>query len=323
MLHWGLFLSFLSIHIFELIFSDNQGNGTVSKVLAIIMWPLSGSRGVVTCCVTHIWRTTFYLPDAECPFFTLLLDLLTYAKQTNHQETKRQRKKQKDWKCHQLWLYSWTKGGLGKHNKRTDKGGEVENGFRQWETLNQLLFQHFSLGHIQQHMHPELHTWQSKTKTAQLCFSVALGWRERKWERKREKEQLLVGVDRAAPVPHRQMILERTHHLCSFVELSHFNPQPGLFGNQLHNPPPSTEPQSRSPAPPAIQPCSCQHFHLCAAEVWCQVYPHKHTFTKATPTTGLPHVCQEQQVGWRGRGVGLCDVLSVLCALCFYCYLRE
>lgn len=105
----------------------------------------------------------------------------------------------------------------------------------------------------------------------------------RKKEREREKEQLLVGVDRAAPVPHRQITLERTHHLCSFVELSHFNPWSGPFGNQLHNPPPSAEPQSRAPTAPIIQPCSCQHFHLCAAKVWCQVYPGKHVLLPKPP----------------------------------------
>lgn len=64
--------------------------------------------------------------------------------------------------------------------------------------------------------------------------------------------------------------------------------------------PPATHPPIH---PPVIQACSCQHFHLCTVLVWCQVHTHKHThtFTKATPTTGLPHVCQERQVGWRGH----------------------
>lgn len=82
--------------------------------------------------------------------------------------------------------------------------------------------------------------------------------------------------------------------------------------------------QSPTAEPPVMQPCSCQHIHLCAAVVWCQVHTHKHThtFTKATPTTGLPHVCRDHQVGWRGRGLTLWRNVG-LCALHFYCYLRE
>lgn len=187
------------------------------------------------------------------PFFTLLLDLLTYAKQTNHQETKQQRKKQKDWKCHQLGLYSWTKGGLGKHNKRTDKRGEVENGFRQWETLNQWLF-HVSPTDTYSNTCIQSCTHGSQRQRQHSRVSLWLwdGEKENEKERERKrKSSCWLGVDRATPVPHRQITLERTHHLCSFVELSHFNPWPGPFGNQLHNPPPSAEPpphQSFSPA---------------------------------------------------------------------------
>lgn len=251
--------------------------------------------------------------------FLLCLDLLTYAKQeiiTRRQNNKE--KKQKNWKCHQLWLDSWTKEGLGKQNKCTDKRRGVENGSRQWETLNQLLF-HMFHSHVHRHMHPELHTLQSKTKAAWLCFSVALGWRERKRERKRE--QLPVGADGAAPAPHRRITLERTHHLCSFVELSHFNPRLGPFGNQLTPLHPTQSPTAEPPSPspsPIIQACSCQHFHLCTVLVWCQVPTHNthtqtHTLThtKATPTTGLPHVCQEHQVGVERTGVWLFDVMLV------------
>lgn len=105
----------------ESIFSDNQGNGTVSK--ASMSWPLPGSGRAVTRRVslslthkhTHVEVVPFYLPDAEClcpPFLpphppTLLhilfflillsgpLDLLTYAKQTNHQETHKKRREKK------------------------------------------------------------------------------------------------------------------------------------------------------------------------------------------------------------------------------------
>lgn len=169
MTHWGLSLFFLSIqvHFLELIFSDNQGNGTVSNVLAIIMWPLSGSRGVVTRCVTHIWRTTFLSSWCWMSLFfysvSRPLDLCKANKSPGDKKTTKttkknnKEKKQKNWKCHQLWLDSWTKEGLGKRNKGTDNRREVENGFRQWETLNRSLF-HMFHSHVHRHMHPELHT---------------------------------------------------------------------------------------------------------------------------------------------------------------------
>lgn len=124
--HWGLsaFLSSFQVHFFKLIFSDNQGNGTVSNMLAIIMWPLSGSRAVVACCVTHIWRTTFLFSWCWMSlFFTLCLDLLTYAKQTNHQETT---KKQKTETVINFDLTLGLKWRLGKQNKCTDKRREVQ-----------------------------------------------------------------------------------------------------------------------------------------------------------------------------------------------------
>lgn len=88
-----------------------------------------------------------------------------------------------------------------------------------------------------------------KDKGSTVVFLCGSGMERKKKRKNRGREQLLVGVDRAAPAPHRQITLERTHHLCSFVELSHFNPRPGTFGNQLHTPPPNTEPHSRPPPP--------------------------------------------------------------------------
>lgn len=56
------------------------------------------------------------------------------------------------------------------------------------------------------------------------------------------------GWTEPAPVPHRRITLERTHHLCSFVELSHFNPRPGLLGtNFTPNPPPTHTHTAPSP----------------------------------------------------------------------------
>lgn len=86
-----------------------------------------------------------------------------------------------------------------------------------------------------------------KDKGGTVVFLCGSGM-ERKKKRKKEGESSCWwGLARAAPAPHRQITLERTHHLCSFVELSHFNPRTGPFGNQLHTPPPNTEPHCRAP----------------------------------------------------------------------------
>lgn len=166
--YWGLSLFFLSfqVHFLELIFSDNQGNGTVSNVLAIIMWPLSGSWGVVTRRVTHIWRTTFL--SSWCwmsPFFYSVsrpLDLCKANRSPGDKKTnkkkKKQRKETKNWKCHQLWLDSWTKKG---DLANTTKALTKERGWKWLQTMRNtksVAFPHVSLTHVHRHMHPELHT---------------------------------------------------------------------------------------------------------------------------------------------------------------------
>lgn len=123
-----------------------------------------------------------------------------------------------------------------------------------------------------------------------------------------EKElQLPVGVDRAAAAPHRRITLERTHHLCSFVELSHFNPWPGPFGNQLCTP----TTRHRAP-PPVIQPCRCQHFHLCAAAVWCQV----RSFSPKPPQQ-LACLMSVKNTGWGGEDGVYCWMLCWSVCLTF------
>lgn len=51
-------------------------------------------------------------------FFTLCLDLLTYAKQTNHHETKKQKKKKKTENVINSDLTLGLKGELGKTKQR-------------------------------------------------------------------------------------------------------------------------------------------------------------------------------------------------------------
>lgn len=109
-------------------------------------------------------------------------------------------------------------------------------------------FPHVSLTRTPTHASRVAHiAVKDKGSTVVFLFGPGMERKKTSERKKRGREQLLVGVDRAAPAPHRQITLERTHHLCSFVELSHFNPRPGPFGNRLHTPPPNAEPHSRAP----------------------------------------------------------------------------
>lgn len=120
--------------------------------------------------------------------------------------------------------------------------------------------------------------------------------KERDRERERARDQLLVGVDRASSAPHRRITLERTHHLCSFVELSHFNPW-AHFGNQLCTPftlllaLPNTQQSSPPPLkPPQPQPLPLSaNFHLCAVACGVRYTTLRHFHPKArTPPDNWP-----------------------------------
>ena len=79
--------------------------------------------------MSHIFEELpFYLPDAECPFFfTLCLDLLTYAKQTNHQETKKNKeKKQKTENVINSDLILGLKGDLANKTNALTKGERLK-----------------------------------------------------------------------------------------------------------------------------------------------------------------------------------------------------
>lgn len=167
-------------------------------------------------------------------------------------------------------------------------------------------FPHFTHTYTDAYIQSCTHS-SRKTKAAQSCFSPGLrdGWREKgKREREKKKRERASscwwGSDRAAPAPHRRITLERTHHLCSFVELSHFNPPAEPIGNRLYtlstrhgaprpSPPHPTQRHPTAALPPSAFPPLC----------CCRLASGTNTLTKATPTTGLPHVCQEHQVGRR------------------------
>ena len=83
-------------------------------------------------------------------------------------------------------------------------------------------------------------------------------------------------------------------------------PRLGPFGNQLTPLHPAQSPTAEPPPPghsglqlSALPPLYCSSL---VSGTHSQTHTHTHTFTKATPTTGLPHVCQEHQVGWREDG---------------------
>lgn len=118
------FLSF-QVHFWKLIFSDNQGNGTVSTVLAIILCDSP--------CHKHLKNYLIIFLMLNVPFFlnSVSLNLLTYAKQTNHHETKKQRKETENVINSDLTLGLKKRGDLANKTKALTKGERLKNGFGQ------------------------------------------------------------------------------------------------------------------------------------------------------------------------------------------------
>lgn len=200
------------------------------------MWPLSGSRGVRTRRVTHIWRTTFFFLIflmLNVPFFFFFYSVsrpLDLCKANKSPWDEKKKKTERTENVINSDLTLGLKGELGKQNKGTDKRREAENGLRQWETLNLLLF-HISLTRTLTHTSRVAHIAVGRQRRHSRV-SLRLGDGERK-EREKRESSCWWGLDRAAPAPHRRITLERTHHLCSFVELSHFNPRPSPLGTDF------------------------------------------------------------------------------------------
>lgn len=205
------------------------------------------------------------------------------------------------------WLLDWKKEGTWQTKQRHwQKERDWKNGFGQWETLNLLLF-HVSLTCKLTHTSRAAHI-AVKDKGQRSRASLWLGFGEK--QKEGEQQQLLVvvvvGVGQSQLQRHTDGSLWKERITCARLLSCHILiPGRALWEPTL--PPTPTPPDSSST--PVIQHCPRQHFHLCAAVVR---YALTNTFTKATPTTGLPHVCQEHQVGWGGCGfplwcrVGLC-----------------
>lgn len=167
-------------------------------MLAIIFWPLSGSGGVVTCCVTHIWRTTFLSSWCWMSIFFLFifvftyLDLLTYAKQTNHWEKKNEKKTENVINSD---LTLGVKGGLGKQ-----RHWQKESGWKQLQTMRNtklVAFPHCI--HMHNHTCIQSHTHSSQRQRQHSCVSLCL------WDVEEEneswREQLLGGGGWGCAVP--------------------------------------------------------------------------------------------------------------------------
>lgn len=214
---------------------------------------------------THFEELPFYLPDAECP--SLFKDLC----KANKSQRGRKRKDRKG------------------HDDATLGLKCTKEKQWQWKTQNLsflcLFFFVLFFGHT------------CASRAAHMAVGNKGSTVEHLWwrERTKKRERVATGggggwtMDGAAP--HRRTALERTHHLCSFVELSHFNPPAKPFGNQLYGterPPPLTLQSFSSVSVSISTPV------LLRSAVRCP-------FTKTLPKpTGLP------RVGWSGRAFSCC-----------------
>lgn len=243
-----------------------------------------------------------------CPLFMLCLWPLDLCKA--HKSPGQRKETKKKWPCHSVWLKPWTKEGLGKQNKCTDKrsaGGGVKNGFRQWETALPRCFTRMCDTCVQGC------TFSSRTQKQHTCVFLWL-WDGQKKERK--KALTAAGGGGAAPEHHTQITLERTHCSCSFVELSHFNPRLGPFGNWLTQSPMA----EGTPPPKHTHPCSHSGLQLSALPpLYCSslvsgTHPCTHTYTHQSHPNNWPASCLSRPTGGverEGRGGLTLDVTLV------------
>lgn len=264
----------------------------------------------------------YYLPDAECPFFlnSVSLNLLTYAKQTNHHETKKQRKETENVINSDLTLGLKKKEGTWQTKQRHwQKERDWKNGFGQWETLNLLLF-HVSLTCKLTHTSRAAHI-AVKDKGQRSRASFWLGFGEK--QKEGEQQQLLVvvvGVGQSQLQRHTDGSLWKERITCARLLSCHIL----IPGRALWEPtlPPHPHPTrlvlhpGHSALPPSAFPPLC-----CCS----QVRTHKH-FHQSHPNN-WPASCLSRTPGGVGRmwvsSVMSCWSLCLKCALHFYCYLRE
>lgn len=212
-------------------------------------------------------------------FVFTYLDLLTYAKQTNHWEKKNEKKTENVINSD---LTLGLKGGLGKQ-----RHWQKESGWKQLQTMRNtklVAFPHCI--HMHNHTCIQSHTHSSQRQRQHSCVSLCL------WDVEEEneswREQLLgggwMGLRRADGSLWKERITCARLLSCHIL-ISH---------------------------PQFIQPCRCHHFHLCAAVVWCQVHTQKHTLLPKPPQQSAC-LMSVRNTRWRsGEGGVYC-----LCAFTF------
>lgn len=179
-------------------------------------------------------------------------------------------------------------------------------------------FPHVSLTRTQTHASRVAHI-AVKDKGSTVVFLSGSGM-ERKKKRKREGESSCWWGWTESLQRHTDGSLWKERITCARLLSCHI-----LIPGRAHlgtNFTPLHPTQSPTAEPPVMQPCSCQHFHLCAAVVWCQVHTHKHTLSPKPPQ--LACLMSVKNARWGGEdGVLTLWRYVGLCALHFYCYLRE
>lgn len=247
------------------------------------------------------------------------LDLCKANKSPWDKETKK-----RNWKCHQLWLDSWTEkkeGTWQTKQRHWQKERDWKNGFGQWGTLNLLLF-HVSLTCKLTHTSRAAHI-AVKDKGQRSRASLWLGFGEK--QKEGEQQQLLVvvvGVGQSQLQRHTDGSLWKERITCARLLSCHIL----IPGRALWEPtlPPHPHPHptrlvlhpGHSALPPSAFPPLC-----CCS----QVRTHKH-FHQSHPNN-WPASCLSRTPGGVGRmwvsSVMSCWSLCLKCALHFYCYLRE
>lgn len=203
------------------------------------------------------------------PLFMLCLDLLTCAKLATHRD--REKKQKKTDNVIQSDSNLGLKRDLANKTNALIKGGRGggENGSRQWETALPRRFARMCDTCVQSC------TFSSRTQKQHTCVSLWL----RDGQKKREKESTNSccwgGGDRAAPEHHTDRSLWKERIAPARLLSCHILiPGWAHLGTDLHRAPWQRDPPPSNTHTPAIQACSCQHFHLCTVLVWCQVHTH-------------------------------------------------
>ena len=258
-------------------------------------------------------------------FFTLCLDLLIYAKQTNHQETKKTKKRHK--KTEKVINSDLTLGLTGDLANQTKALTTGERGRRRLRTMRNTKSVAFSTCFT--HTYSESCTHSSR-KRQRRHSGVSLwlrdGWRERKRERKERKERGRAsscwwGWTEPPLQRYTDGSLWKERITCARLLSCHIlipRPEP-IWEPTLHpsTPRPSTRhrtPQQSPPRPPpchsALQPSALPPL-CCRRPVSGTRSQNTHTFHQ-NPNNNWP-ASLSRTTRWRRRGRGGGDYSLTLC----------